>query len=332
MNRREFACGLALATATSLGVRPAPLAAEPLPETTKLKLNIQRGGVCVVPKYVADDLLRSEGFVDIEYRTEDTFSGRMKLLASGGIDVDITFAAPLIIRIDAGEPILILAGAHAGCLELFGTDRVRTIRDLKGRTVAINELGGTQHVYIASMVAYVGLDPRKDIAWAVHPPGEAIRLLAAGKVDAYMSSPPAAQELRARKIGRVVVDSLVDRPWSQYFCCVVAANRDFVRRNPIASKRALRGIMKAVDLCALEPERAAQLLVDRRITDRRDYALQTMREIPWGRWREYDAEDTMRFYALRLHEAGMIKSSPQKILAQGTDWRFLNELKKELKG
>ena len=33
---------------------------------------------------------------------------------------------------------------------------------------------------------------------------------------------------------------------------------------------------------------------------------------------------------LRLHEAGMIKSSPQKIL-QGTDWRFFNELKKELK-
>jgi NitT/TauT family transport system substrate-binding protein len=40
----------------------------------------------------------------------------------------------------------------------------------------------------------------------------------------------------------------------------------------------------------------------------------------------------MRYFALRLHEAGMIKSSPQKIIAQGTDWRFLNELKKELKG
>jgi NitT/TauT family transport system substrate-binding protein len=43
-------------------------------------------------------------------------------------------------------------------------------------------------------------------------------------------------------------------------------------------------------------------------------------------------EDTIRFFALRLHEAGMIKSIPQKIIAQGTDWRFVNELKKELKG
>jgi hypothetical protein len=52
----------------------------------------------------------------------------------------------------------------------------------------------------------------------------------------------------------------------------------------------------------------------------------------YGKWRQYDAEDTVRFYALRLREAGVIKSSPQKIIAQGTDWRFFNELKKEFKG
>jgi hypothetical protein len=47
----------------------------------------------------------------------------------------------------------------------------------------------------------------------------------------------------------------------------------------------------------------------------------------------WDAEPggALRFHALRLHEVGMIKSSPQKIISQGTDWRFLNELKKELK-
>jgi NitT/TauT family transport system substrate-binding protein len=34
---------------------------------------------------------------------------------------------------------------------------------------------------------------------------------------------------------------------------------------------------------------------------------------------------------LRLRDVGLIKSTPQKILAEGTDWRFLNELKRELK-
>jgi NitT/TauT family transport system substrate-binding protein len=53
--------------------------------------------------------------------------------------------------------------------------------------------------------------------------------------------------------------------------------------------------------------------------------------LPYDKWREYDPEDTIRFYALRLHEAGFIKSTPQKIIADSTDWRFLDELKRELK-
>jgi NitT/TauT family transport system substrate-binding protein len=72
-------------------------------------------------------------------------------------------------------------------------------------------------------------------------------------------------------------------------------------------------------------------MVDGELTPRYDYALQTLSELPYDKWREYDAEDTIRFYALRLHEAGMIKSGPQRIIADGTDWRFLDELRRELK-
>jgi NitT/TauT family transport system substrate-binding protein len=112
----------------------------------------------------------------------------------------------------------------------------------------------------------------------------------------------------------------------------MAGHRDFVRRYPVATKRALRAILKATDLCAREPERVARFLVDEGYAERYDYTLQALQEIPYNRWREYDPEDTVRFHALRLHEAGMIKTGPQKIIAQGTDWRFLNALKKELKG
>ena len=109
-------------------------------------------------------------------------------------------------------------------------------------------------------------------------------------------------------------------------------NREFVRKHPVATKRALRAILKATDLCALEPDRAAQIIVEKGFATNYDYALQTMQEIPYNRWREYDPEDTVRFYALRLHEVGDHQEHPQKIIAQGTDWRFFNELKKELKG
>ena len=158
-----------------------------------------------------------------------------------------------------------------------------------------------------------------------------MQLLAESKIDALIGFPPEPQQMRARKIGHVVVDTGLDRPWSEYFCCMVTANRDFVRRNPVAAKRAMRAILKAGAVCELEPKRAAQVLVDRGYPTSYDLALQTLKEIPFGKWQELNPEDTVRFFALRLHEAGMIKSSPQKIIAQGADWRFLNELKKELK-
>jgi len=253
-------------------------------------------------------------------------------MGSGELDIGTTNVWTILTEIDAGASMVFLAGLHIGCFELFGNDRIRSMSDLKGKSVAVTALWSGRHLFLASMATYVGLDPRKDIQWVTDPPAVAMRLFAAGKVDAFMGFPPEPQELRAKQIGHVVVNTTLDRPWSQYFCCMVTGNREFVRTHPVATKRALRAILKGNQLCALEPERVARLLVDKGYTTEYEYALQTIQEIPYGQWREYDPEDTVRFYALRLHEAGMIKASPQKLIAQGTDWRFLNELKQELKG
>lgn len=225
-----------------------------------------------------------------------------------------------------------VGGLHTGCYELFATTRVRTIRDLKGKKVAVTLLRDDRHAFIAAMAAHVGLDPRKDIDWVVHPVAEAMRLLQEGRIDAFIGFPPEPQELRAKKIGHVVVNTAADRPWSQYFCCMAVTSRDFARKYPVATRRALRALLKAADLCAREPERVARFLVERKYTEQHEYARQTLREVPYTRWREFVPEDTVRFYALRLHEGGMIKTSPQKVIAQGTDWRAFNELRKELKG
>jgi NitT/TauT family transport system substrate-binding protein len=281
---------------------------------------------------VAEALLRTEGFGDVQYVPVPGGVPSAVRLGAGDIDFDANFAAPLVVAVDRGAPIVILGGVHVGCFDLIATERIRAIKDLKGKTVAVFGMESAQHIFLSSMLAYVGLDQSKDVTWVVRPSNEAKQLLAEGKVDAFLGFPPDPQELRAKKIGHVLVSSAVDRPWSQYFCCMVSANRDFATRHPVAAKRALRAILKAVQLCAIDPPRAARAYLDRGFKVREDHVLQALRELPYGRWREYDPIDTLRFYALRLHEAGMIKSSPQKILSQGTDWRFLNELRKELKG
>jgi NitT/TauT family transport system substrate-binding protein len=331
--RRHFLAGVAgAAGAGALGFVPPHIDAELPPETTSLRIS-HSPSLCAAPQFVAEDLLRGEGFSSITYvKSADAGPAQWRDLASGEIHFGTAFSGPLLVRLDAQDPIVLLSGIHVGCFELFGTDRVRAVRDLKGKSVAVWALQSVGHVFVSAIAAHVGLDPRKDIAWAIHSPQEGKRLLAEGKVDAYMAFPPDPQELRANGIGHVVLNSAMDKPWSQYFCCTLVGNREFVRKHPVATKRVLRALLKATDLCASEPERMARLLVDRGYVKRYDYALQTLRDVPWTRSRDYDPEDTVRFYALRLHEAGMIKSSPQRIIAQGTDWRFLNELKKELKG
>src|SRR5205807_2469689 len=287
--------------------------------------------ICIAPQYVADELLRAEGFTDIRYVAVETGIPGALALARGEIDFTTNYTPPLIITIDSGEPITIVGGEHVGCFEVFAREGIRSIADLRGKNVGVQSIGSSQHVFLSVIAAHVGLDPAKDINWVTSSSPKPMELFADGKIDAFLGFPPEPQELRARKVGRVIVNSATDRPWSQYFCCMLAAHRDYVRRNPVATKRVLRAVAKAIDLCATQPEQVAQKIVDGGFTPRYDYALQALREIPYAKWRDYDAEDTIRFYSLRLREAGMIKSAPNKIIAQGTDWRFYNELKRELK-
>jgi NitT/TauT family transport system substrate-binding protein len=328
-NRRDFLASLsAVSAACVLGTRRS-FANEGPPETTTVRL-AKIPGICIAPQYLAEELLRAEGFTDVRY-VELPSAIQHTAIANGEVDFSLHFSAPLVIPIDAGDPITVLAGVHPGCFEVFGNEDARRITDLKGKRVGVQALGSSPHVFLTSIAAYIGLDPAKDIDWVETAPLRPMDLFVEGKIDAFLGLPPEPQQLRAQRIGHVIVDSAVDRPWSEYFCCMLAGHTDFVHGYPVATKRVLRAILKATDLCVVEPERVARRLVDGGYTARYDYALQTLMELPYGRWREYDPEDTMRFYGLRLHEAGMIKSSPNKIIAEGTDWRFLNELKRELK-
>jgi NitT/TauT family transport system substrate-binding protein len=291
------------------------------------RANWQARAICLAPQYAGEELLRAEGFNEIQY-VEVSPIDIPRAIGRGEADFSTTLAVDLIQAIDAGAPIVGLAGVHVGCYELFAKPSVRRLTELQGKRVAADD-----PLLFKLMAAQVGLDPAKDIDWvssadrAVNP----LELFAQGKIDAFLGFPPHPQELRARQVEHVIVSTATDRPWSQYFCCMLTGNRDYVRNHPVATKRLMRAILKAADLCSTEPERVARRIVDGGFTKRYDYALQTLKDNPYGQWRDYDAEDTIRFYALRLRENGAIKKTPQQIIAGNTDWRFLNELKRELK-
>jgi NitT/TauT family transport system substrate-binding protein len=324
--RRGFVGGIAAAGAAGLIRAPTALTAERPLETTTVRLPNDHS-ICIAPLLVAEELLRAEGFTDVGYINVRA-DIPLQELARAGLHFYLITPWNLASRIDLGESVSVLGGVHIGCFELFAREGIRSAADLKGKSVGF-KFAGTD--LLALMAAHVGLNPNEDLRWITDPALRPMELFAEGKIDAFFGFPPEPQELRTRHAGHVILNTTTDRPWSQYFCCMVAGNPEYVRNHPVATKRVLRAILKAAEFCASEPARASQRLVDGGFVSRHDYAFETLSAIPYGNWREYDAEDTIRFYALRMREAGLIKSSPQKIIADGTDWRFLNELKRELK-
>ena len=323
--RRNLLRALALAGVAGVVPPRAAWAAEPAPETSTIRFGKVPLSLCFAPQYICEALLRYEGFTDIRY-VDSTFQTEMEDLGRGKLDFQSNVQVDHIIAIDRGLPITVVAGVHAGCYELFAHGDIRGLAELKGKRV-----GSLDSRWLSLIAAHVGFDPKRDLNLVDDLAAQPLELFAEGKLDAYLTAPPQVQELHARKVGHVVLSTAADPPWSHYFCCLLAANREYATRYPVATKRVIRAVLKAADICAGQPELAARLLVERGFTERYDYALQTLTENPYRAWREYDAEDTLRFYALRMHELGMIKNSPQKIIANGTDWRFLNEIKRELK-
>jgi NitT/TauT family transport system substrate-binding protein len=330
LRRRRFLAGASAVGAASLIAFPPSASAEPPPEVKKLTL-FEVPITCAAPHYVAEELLYAEGFTDVRFLKwpTDTKNWGPQVLLSGEVEISLVFIPSGIVSIDAGAPLVVLGGSHIGCVELFGGPRVRSTRDLKGKTVAIALYGSDEQTFISMFAAYVGVNPT-DINWVVHPDGDYERLLVEDKVDAFMTGPPYSQALREKKIGHVLVDTTTDKPWSQYLCCAIASTREFVGKYPVATKRALRAFLKAADICGAQPQLAARLMADRGLSSY-EHGFQMLRSIPYGKWRDFDTEDALRFFALRMQEVGVVKSSPQKIIAQGTDWRFFNQLRRELK-
>ena len=180
-DRRDFlktgfsiaAAGLA-GTAALVHARGS-VAEEAPPETTSVRLLRWKDFTCLAPIDILDDLLRDEGFADVRYVPGADSDFGADRVASGDADFVQDFAATTIPRIDAGVPAVMLAGVHPACFELFAHESIRSVVDLKGKTIGVSTTTdpGTPDYFLAKIIAAsVGLDPAKDINWIGHRRGQ----------------------------------------------------------------------------------------------------------------------------------------------------------------
>jgi NitT/TauT family transport system substrate-binding protein len=308
-------------------------------ETTTVR--IASPFACDPPLWLANDFLLEEGFTDIRYIDA---AGRPRDWATKGtVDFGAVHPEEHVAAVDAGAPLLALAGLHSGCQEVWVGPGIASIRDLRGKRIAVfkKDTGDQFFNFFATALAYVGIDPLKDVTFFEVDRGYSVMLNAFvdGRSDAFLAAADGAALLRRnpRSLSTKILDQSADKPWSQYFCCLLVANRDWARQNPVAAKRFTRAVLRASDATVKDRPGAARKGVGH-FTSILPLGSLSVEQIlnetiamPSYDWRELEPEETLRFFALRLNDVKLIKSTPTQIIAQGSDVGFMHQLRKELK-
>jgi NitT/TauT family transport system substrate-binding protein len=345
--RRSLAVGATITGAGLLAAcdpRPAATATSssaslPPPETTTIR--IASPFACDAPLWFAKDFLREEGFIDIRWVAGDPGIG---WITSRVADVGPGHPEAIVAAIDDGVPIVALAGLHTGCQELWAGPGIARVRDLRGKRVAVFKRDKTDQFFLffSTLCALHGIDPLTNVSF-FEVGGDYRGLLTAyleGRSDAFLAAADGAAVLKRepRNPGTKILDQTTDKPWSQYLCCLLVANRDWARQNPAATKRFTRAVLRAADATAKDRPAAARAgvgasirnLLAQRTTPDLEILTDATAMVSYD-WREFDPEETLRFFALRLGDVKLIKSTPQQVIAQGWDVAFMRQLRSELK-
>jgi NitT/TauT family transport system substrate-binding protein len=301
----------------------------PPPEVTTIRLP-KTYAACTVPMLFAEEFLYEEGFTDVEFVTSLVNYTLAEDLAAGVIDVGYKFIPNTLHAIDQGLPLIMLGPAHTACVQILAfNDEIQSLADLRGRRVGQEvrpRLDGPfnagDFAFLSSVLQWIGISPTQDVELVAMPD----RI----DVDAQLTYAPKALSFEDSRQGRVIFDASTDEPWSQNLCCGLVAGTGFVDANPIATRRAVRAVLKAIDHCATDPEGAALRMYEKGWSLTHDYATRSLAQVSFGAWRTHDLEDAIRFYGLKLYEAGLIERTPDELIAEAADWTFFDELKREL--
>jgi NitT/TauT family transport system substrate-binding protein len=122
----------------------------------------------------------------------------------------------------------------------------------------------------------------------------------------------------------------IDKPWSQYYCCQIIATRKYATAYPWATKRAMRAILRGIDIVTKDRKAAVDIAVKKGFATDAKLMLEAITPLKYP-WREYDPAESLRYFALKLADAKLVKKTPSQIIADGTDFTFFRQMQKELK-
>lgn len=223
------------------------------------------GGTCDAPTYVAYEkgFFKKNG-LNVELVKID-FNTLKDGIATGKIDA-VNASPGLFKPIEQGLNIKITNGIHTGCIQgvVPVNSHIKSIKDLKGKTIGIDAIGGVPMVLLSIELNRNGIDPKNDVTWKVYPDPQLQQAMDKGEIDAFVTWDPfGEQSIESGKARKIYGNNHNGDPNNQY-CCFVGINGKLLKENPQIAKAITQSYADADRWIEQHPHEAAQLEVDKK--------------------------------------------------------------------
>lgn len=265
LSRRDLLRQAAIAGAVGAGMAAGfPAGTGIAAENKKLKkmtVAWNSGAVCGAAFAVAQEqgIFEKHG-LEVEYTN---FAGSteslLESLATGKAEAAMGMALRWMKPLEQGFDVSIAAGLHAGCMRLLAPEGAgfKSIADLKGKTIAVADLGSPARHFFAIMMAKQGMDPEKDVDWRVYP-GELLGpVVDRGDAQAVAHwDPLTAIFLKSGKY--VEIASNMDGEYAKRACCVLGIRNTLLEEDPEGAAALIRATIEAQKFTNEHVEQAAK--------------------------------------------------------------------------
>lgn len=264
--RRGFLKGAAV---TGLALpfigRPA-LAAEPVGTPARpLKLAWNAGGACLTPvAYAAKQGVFEKNGLSVELVN---FSGStdqlLEAIASAKADAGTGMALRWLKPLEQGFDVKITAGLHGGCLRLIASKAsgIASIADLKGKTVAVADLGSPAKNFFSVQLTKAGLNPETDVQWRVYPANLLALAIEKGEAQALAENDPITWGYR-KDPNLVEIATNLSGEYHDRTCCLLGVRGSLIRENREVVKRLNQALFDAWHVASVSPEAAAAAFLE----------------------------------------------------------------------
>jgi NitT/TauT family transport system substrate-binding protein len=245
-----------IVTAATLFLGESALAAD------KIRMSISSLDVAFLTAGVAlkRGFFKEEGFEPELIRMNANVS--VTALSTGDIDYTMIFGSVVRAAV-RGLPMKVVASfLDSSTHTLIARPEYKTVKDLRGKTLAVSSFGATSDVAARMMFQRSGIDPERDLKIiALGSDRARFSALKEGIVDVAVISPPA--DVEGKKMGF----NVLARAYELFSLPFVGlgANTKKIKERPEEIKRVLKALIKA----------------NRYITSNRDGTIQILAE--WGR-------------------------------------------------